>query len=70
MAEKHLKKCSISLGIVEISINATLKFYLTPLSEWIVSIEHEAAHDGKVVEEDVYRLQEFILLQTLWKSVW
>jgi hypothetical protein len=30
MAEKHLKKCSISLVVTEVQIKTILIFYLTP----------------------------------------
>jgi hypothetical protein len=36
MAKKHMKKCSPYLGIKEMQIKTTLRFYLTPVRTAII----------------------------------
>jgi hypothetical protein len=50
MTEKHLKRCSKSLAIMEIQIKTSLRFYLTPVR--MAEIKTQLiAHAGKDVEQ-------------------
>jgi hypothetical protein len=50
MTEKHLKKCSASIAIMEVQIKMTLRFHL--ISFRMAKIKTQAtAHSGEVVEE-------------------
>ena len=51
MAEKHLKKCSISLVIREMQIKITLRFHLTTVRMAKVKNSGDSRY-GKVVEKE------------------
>jgi hypothetical protein len=51
MAEKYLKKGSVSLVISEMQIKITLRFYLTPVI-WLRSKIQVTADVGKDVEKE------------------
>ena len=51
MAEKHLKKCSISLVIGDMQIKTTLRFHITPFRMAKKKI-HLTADAGEYVEKE------------------
>ena len=49
MAEKHIKKCSISLIIGEMQIKMTLSFYVTPIR--MAKIKNSSGEDVEKEEQ-------------------
>ena len=66
MAEKHLKKCSASLIIREMQINATLRFHLIPVRKTKI----KNLGDSRYWRNNLHYLWDCRLGQPLWKSVW
>jgi hypothetical protein len=72
MAEKHLKKCSISLIIGEMQIKTTLRFHLTPIKMAKIKISGDSRCWGGCGERGtlLHCWWDCKLVQPLWKSVW
>ena len=72
MAEKHLKKCSISLVIREIQIKTTLRFHLTPVRMAKIKNSGDSRCWRECGERGTLLHCRWgcKLVQPLWKSVW
>jgi hypothetical protein len=72
MAEKHLKRCSISLIIREMQIKTTLRFHLTPVRKAKIKNSGDSRCWRGYGERRtlVHCWRDCKLVQPLWKSVW
>ena len=73
MAEKHLRKCSISLAIREMQIKTTLRFHLTPVRLAKIQNSDDSRCWRGCGERGTLLLHCWWgckLIQPLWKSVW
>ena len=72
MAEKHLKKCSTSLTIIEMQIKTPLKFHLTPVRMAKIKKSGDSrCWRGRGERGTLLNCWwDYKLAQPLWKSVW
>jgi hypothetical protein len=72
MAEKHLRKCFMSLVIREMQIKTTLRFHLTPvrMTKTKNSGDSRCYRGCGQREKLLHCWWDCKLVQPLWKSVW
>jgi hypothetical protein len=72
MAEKHLKKCSISLIMKEMQIKTTLRFHLTPVRKAKIksSCDSRCWQGFRERGTLLHCWWDCKLVQPLWKLVW
>jgi hypothetical protein len=72
MAEKHLKKCSKSLGIREMQIKTTLRFHLPPIRIAKIKTSSNNTYWIGFGERGtlLHCWWDCKLVQPLWKSIW
>jgi hypothetical protein len=72
MADKHLKKSSKSLVIIEIQIKTTLRFHFTPVRNAKIKITGDNTCWRECGERGIllHCWWDYKLVQELWKSIW
>ena len=72
MANKYMKRCSISLIIREMQIKTTMSYHLIPFRIAIIknSTNNKCWKECKEKQTLLYCWWECKLIQPLWKTVW